>query len=89
MPNTAQFSGPFMDPVSGKEMILVTATTAEGITAAGAFSPTSVAEKALNDIFVSGDQASAVLTDGNGRLLFQVGDQHEPGTDLSSVCRCC
>jgi signal transduction histidine kinase len=83
-PNTAHFSGPFTDPISGQEMILVMATTAEGITAAGSFSPTSVAEKALDDIFVSGDEASAVLTDGNGRLLFQMGDQHEPGTDLSS-----
>jgi signal transduction histidine kinase len=83
-PNTAQFSGPFTDPISGQEMILVTATTADGITAAGAFSPTSLAEKALDDIFVSGDQASAVLTDGNGRLLFQMGDRHEPGADLSS-----
>jgi signal transduction histidine kinase len=83
-PNMAQFSGPFIDPVSGKEMILVTATTEEGITMAGAFSPTTVAEKALDDIFVSGDQASAVLTDDNGRLLFQMGNQHEPGADLST-----
>ena len=83
-PNTAHFSGPFRDPISGQEMILVTATTPEGITAAGAFSPASLAEKALNDIFVSGDQASAVLTNDNGRLLFQMGDQHEPGADLSA-----
>ncbi len=83
-PDTAQFSDPFMDPISGREMILVTATTAGGISAAGAFSPTSLAEKALDDIFVSGDRASAVLTDGSGRLLFQRGDRHEPGSDLSA-----
>ena len=83
-PNTAQFSGPFTDPISGQEMILVTATTPNGITAAGAFSPTSLAEKALDDIFVSGDQASSVLTDGDGRLLFQMGDHHEPGSNLSA-----
>jgi signal transduction histidine kinase len=82
-PNTAMFSGPFMDPVSGDEMLLVMAATPEGITAAGAFSPARLAEKALDDIFVSGDQASAILADGNGRLLFQVGDLHELGSDLS------
>ena len=83
-PDTVQFSEPFTDPISGQEMILVTATTIEGITAAGAFSPGSLAEIALNDIFASSDQASAVLTDNNGRLLFQIGDQYEPGSDLSA-----
>ncbi len=82
-PNTAQFSGPFVEPLSGQEMMLVTATTTEGITAAAAFSPTSLAEKALKDIFVSGDQAAALLTNGSGRLLFQVGDLHEVGANLS------
>lgn len=83
-PNTAQFSGPFIDPLSGQEMILVTATTTEGLSAAGAFSPTSLAEPAFTDIFAGDHQASAVLTDANGRLLFQLGDQHEPGTNLSN-----
>ncbi|NCF70027.1 MAG: hypothetical protein GWP61_29135 [Chloroflexi bacterium] len=81
-PNTAHFSGPFTDPVSGEEMMLVMATTTEGITAAGAFSPASLAEIALADIFVSEDQAAALLADGTGRLLFQVGDLHKPGSDL-------
>ncbi len=63
--------------------MLVMATAPEGITAVGAFSPSSLAKKALGDIFVNGDQASAVLADGSGRLLFQVGDLHELGSDLS------
>lgn len=83
--NTALFSGPFIDPGSGREMILVTSTTPEGITAAGAFSPASLAQIALNDIFAGGDQASAVLTDDRGRLLFQTGDRHPPGAELNSV----
>ena len=82
-PNVATFSGPFLDPATGNEMMLVTASTTEGITAVGAFLPSSLAEKALDDIFASGDKASAFLTDGEGQLLFQVGDLHEPGTDLS------
>ncbi len=82
-PNAATFTGPFVDPISGQEMILVTATTPEGITAAGAFSPASLAAIAVADIFVNEDQAVALLTDGHGRLLFQFGDSHEPGSDLS------
>ena len=80
-PNTAQFSGPFSDPLTGREMILVTAA-AEGITAAGAFSPASLAQIALADIFAGGDQASAILTDSDGRLLFQTAPLPEPAADL-------
>ena len=82
-PNKALFSDPFMDAGSGEEMMLVMAAAPEGITAVGAFSPSSLAKKALGDIFVDGDQASAVLADGNGRLLFQAGDLHDLGSDLS------
>jgi signal transduction histidine kinase len=82
-PNTAAFSGPFVDPISGKELVLVMATTLEGITAAGAFSPASLAEKALADIFLNDDQAEALLTDANGRLLFQIRGLLESGSDLS------
>lgn len=79
----ARFSGPYADPNSGQEMMLVMSTTAEGITAVGAFSPASVAGNALNEVIVREDQASALLTDHNGRLLFGVGDAHVPGADLS------
>jgi signal transduction histidine kinase len=82
--NTAEFSGPFTNPLDGQKMILVTATTPDGITAAGAFSPASLAAKALADLFVSGDKASAMITDANGKLLFQTGDLHEPGSDLNN-----
>ena len=82
-PNTTRFSGPFVDPNSSQEMMLVVANTPEGIIAAGAFSPANLAKIALKNIFVSGDQAAALLTDENGRLLYQVGDLHRTGTDLS------
>jgi signal transduction histidine kinase len=83
-PETARFSGPFTEPLSGEEMVLVTASTPQGITAAGAFSPASLAEIALHDIFAGSSKATAILADNNGRLLFQIGDEHEPGSDMSA-----
>ncbi len=80
---TTQFSGPFTDSVTGQEMILTMARGPTGAMAVGAFYPTELAQEALEDIFSSGDQAAAFLTDGNGRLLFQLGDLHEMGADLS------
>ncbi len=82
-PNEALFSDPVIDPLTGEEMILVMATTEDGITAAGAFSPSSLAQEALEGILFGEEQAAAFLTDDSGRLLFQVGDLHQPGIDLS------
>lgn len=80
--DTAQFTGSFTNPLNGQDMIAVTATTADGITAVGAFSPAGLAQKALDDIFINDSEATAMLTDANGRLIFQVGGQDQPGTDL-------
>lgn len=77
-----QFSEPFRDPLSGENMILVTAGASQGIVAAGAFAPASLAQKALDDIFVSEGQTSALLADNHGRLLFQISVKHEDGSDL-------
>jgi signal transduction histidine kinase len=82
-PETVQFSSPITDPLTGQEMILTIARAPDGMTAVGAFYPAALAQKALEDIFAAGDQAAAFLTDGNGRLLFQLGDVHEMGADLS------
>ncbi|HID54452.1 MAG TPA: HAMP domain-containing protein [Anaerolineae bacterium] len=82
-PETVQFSSPFTDPLTGEEMILTIARAPDGMTAVGAFYPAVLAQKALKDIFAAGDQAAAFLTDGNGRLLFQLGDVHEMGANLS------
>jgi signal transduction histidine kinase len=83
MPNTAHFSDSVVDPLSGEEMIVVMATTEDGISAAGAFSPTRLAQEALDNVLAGEEQAAAFLTDHRGHLLFQVGDVYEPGIDLS------
>ncbi len=80
---TTRFSDLFTDPVTGQEMIFTIARASDGMTAVGAFYPAALAQEALADIFASDDQAAAFLTDGNGRLLFQLGDVHEMGADLS------
>lgn len=82
-PETAYFSDPFTDPLTGQEMVLSIARAPDGATAVGAFYPAALAQKALEDIFAGDDQAAAFMTDGNGRLLFQLGDLHEMGADLS------
>ena len=83
-PDSTRFSAPFINPATGQEMILTLARAADGTTAAGAFYPADLARKALEDIFATGDQAAAFLTDSNGRLLFQMGNlRHEMGADLS------
>lgn len=82
-PEKTQFSDPFPDPATGQEMILSMARAPDGSTAVGAFYPAALAQNALANIFASDDQAAAFMTDGNGRLLYQLGDLHEIGADLS------
>ncbi len=80
------FTQPTLDPESGEEIVFAIAQTPEGITAVGAFYPATLARQALANLFATGDgQASAFLTDSNGRLLFQIGDTHEYGSDLSHL----
>ncbi len=79
-----QFSDSFLDLATGQEIVLVMATAADGVTAVGAFQPADLAREALSDIFTTdNDQAAAFLTDDNGRLLFQIGDVHKLGDNLS------
>lgn len=67
-----------------EETAFTIARTPAGITAVGAFYPATLGQQALNNLFTPGDeQAVAFLTDENGRLLFQIGDIHESGSDLS------
>jgi signal transduction histidine kinase len=78
------FIEPISDPISGEKIAFAIAQTEEGITAVGAFYPATLAEQALTNLFSANDgQAAAFLTDSNGRLLFQIGDIHEPNSDLS------
>ncbi len=78
------FIEPLFDPISGQDIAFAFAQTDGGITAVGAFYPASLAEQALANLFTTSDeQAAAFLTDSNGRLLFQIGNIHEPNSDLS------
>lgn len=78
------FAQPTPDFVSGEDLVFAIAQTPAGYTAIGAFYPAALARKALANLFSAGDgQASAYLTDSSGRLLFQIGDVHAYGSDLS------
>lgn len=84
--DTAFFLPPFTDSVQGEKLVLVVATVGE-ITAVGAFSPTSMARRAMADIFGGNDQAIAYLVTSGGDVLFQTGTllwadlptQNQPG----------
>ncbi len=68
----AFFLPPFVDPVQGDELVLVTAAAGD-ITAVGAFSPAALARRALADIFGGSDQAIAYLATPDGDILYQTG----------------
>lgn len=73
----------FTDPASGQSVMLVTATSPDGLTAVGAFLPENVARRALVDIFSSGEEASALVVSAAGDLLYQIGSSPESGGELS------
>jgi len=70
--DTAYFLPPFFDPIRGEELMLVVAT-ADEYTAVGAFSPSSLARRALAGIFGSSEQAAAYMVTVSGDILFQTG----------------
>jgi signal transduction histidine kinase len=71
--NEAQFGPGFTDPASGEELMLVATATPDGLMAAGAFSPSSLTQRALADIFSTGDRATAFLADADGQIIYQLG----------------
>lgn len=71
-PVAAFFLPPFIDPVQDEVLVLVVATVEE-ITAVGAFSPASLARRAMADIFGGNDQATAYLVTSSGDVLYQTG----------------
>jgi signal transduction histidine kinase len=77
-----QFSNSFADPISGQELVLAVAPAAGGVTAVGAFSPWRLGEEALSDILDGSSRAAAVLTDAEGRLLFQQGEAPARRADI-------
>jgi signal transduction histidine kinase len=66
------FLPPVIDPVTGAVLVLVVATAGD-YTAIGAFSPASLARRALADIFGGNDQAAAHLVTAEGHVLYQTG----------------
>lgn len=66
------FLPPFVDPVQGAELVPVVAVAGE-VTAVGAFSTTSLARRALADIFGGNDQAAAYMVTPGGDILYQIG----------------
>lgn len=78
-----QFSAPFINPATGRQMVLIMASATGGETAVGAFYPTDLAQKALSSIFSANDQAAAFMIDENGTLLFQSGLINPTGAELS------
>ena len=79
-----QFSAPFIDPATGRQMVLIMASAMGGETAVGAFYPTDLAQKALSTVFSANNQAAAFMIDENGTLLFQSGLIHPADAELSS-----
>jgi signal transduction histidine kinase len=69
----AQFAPTITDPGTGEDLMLVAAATPDGLTAVGAFSPTSLTRRALADIFSANDQSAAYLVGSDGQVIYQVG----------------
>jgi two-component system sensor histidine kinase UhpB len=78
-----QFSAPFIDPATGRQMVLIMASATGGETAVGAFYPSDLAQNALSTVFSANDQAAAFMVDENGTLLFQFGLIHPTNAELS------
>ncbi len=56
-----------------EESALVVAATANGLTAAGAFSPFELARRALSPVFHGGEAASAFVVTSTGELIYHSG----------------
>jgi signal transduction histidine kinase len=67
------FSSPFTDPHTHQPFVLAAASVQGGPIAVGAFSPASLARRALADAFTSGDQTSVFMVDAQRQVLYQAG----------------
>ncbi|HSM58105.1 MAG TPA: sensor histidine kinase [Candidatus Sulfomarinibacteraceae bacterium] len=61
------------DGAGSGTLTLVAAATVEGFTAAGAFSPTTLARNALSRVFGGGDAATAAVVTADGDLIYRAG----------------
>jgi len=67
------FSSPMVDPRTNQSFVLAAAATPSGPIVVGAFSPMSLASRALADTFTSGGQASVFIVDAQRQIVYQAG----------------
>ena len=67
------FSSPLVDPRTNQSLVLAAVATPSGLVMVGAFSPASLASRALADTFASGGQASVFIVDAQRQVLYQAG----------------
>lgn len=81
--DNVDFLGPFRNPETDEELMLVAAHGLDGLTAVGAFRPATLARQALADVFGTTDQTSAFVVSQDGSLLYQVGQLPQAGDQLA------
>lgn len=69
----ARFSAAFADPTDNHAMVLVAASTPEGLIAVGAFSPAALVRRSAGDMLSSNGQGFILLVDDKGQLLYKGG----------------
>ncbi len=67
------FSSPMVDPRTNQSFVLVAAAAPSRPIVVGAFSPMSLASRALANTFTSGGQASVFIVDAQRQILYQAG----------------
>ena len=76
-----QFSPAFLDPASGKHVMLVAAQIPQGPAAVGAFFPASLCQHALANMASPSEGVNAWVVDSSRQILFKLGSSH-PDADL-------
>lgn len=77
------FSPAFADPWGPGQVMLAVAAAPSGGVAVGAFDPAALSREAITGLFDTGEDASAFVVDGLGRLLYVVGAPPHHGGDPS------
>lgn len=67
---------PFMEATTG-ETILLAVAREDGFVAVGAFSPVTLARKALNNLFAGSEHLSVLIVSETGETIYQIGPSQE------------
>jgi len=73
------FSSPFIEPVSNRAFIILSAYSPRGLLLAGAFSPETLAHETLSPSYPANSHATIFLLGSSGELLFISGAQASEG----------